>query len=443
MLRSVLTGKAPLVTMLYRLTAVLGALALTLLLAGLASAAVVESPIQARWQALGAEAGALGAPTTEEHDVPGGRERDFAGGRIYQVAGAPAAWEATGAFLERYLALDGPAGPLGLPSAAPAAAEAGAGALVQTFTGGRIYFSPATGAWPVSGAVLVRYLALGGAASVLGLPRGVEAVSEAGPGSALQQFTGGRIYWSGPTGAHSISGMLLKRYVAIGAAASYLGLPRSEIMVVKGGWRSTFASGSITYLAGKGATITGVWRSARQPVAAPEIPFTYRAGCPVIPDSLSRILVPYYDWKGVPQMGTLVAHSSVATDLQGVFRSAFASRFPIRQIRPVDVYKGDDVTSMAADNTSAFNCRKVTGNPYRLSQHSYGNAIDINTLENPYVTSSRVYPSTGRTFLNRRVVRKGMITAGTPIARAMSARGWPWGARWSHPDYQHFSSNGG
>lgn len=425
-----------------RLTALLAALGLLVTLAGPASA-VGESPILLRWQALGAEAGPLGAPTTEEFDVPGGRERDFAGGRIFQVAGVPTAWEATGAFLERYLALGGPASPLGLPTAAAATSEAGADSLVQTFTSGRIYFSPATGAWPVSGAILARYLAVAGAASVLGLPVGVEAVAGAGPGSILQQFARGRIYWSASTGAHAISGVLLARYLAIGAAASYLGLPVSEITVVKGGWRSTFAAGTITYLAGKGATITGTWRSARQPVAAPEIPYTYRAGCPVAPPSLTRILLPFYDWADVPRMGVLVASSTVAPDIQGVFQAAFAKRFPIRRMSPVDVYKGDDITSMAADNTSAFNCRKVTGNPYRLSQHSYGNAIDINTLENPYVTSSRVYPARGRTFLNRKAVRKGMITARTPIAQAMSARRWPWGARWSHPDYQHFSSNGG
>lgn len=97
----------------------------------------------------------------------------------------------------------------------------------------------------------------------------------------------------------------------------------------------------------------------------------------------------------------------------------------------------------AADNTSAFNCRKVTGNPYRLSQHSYGNAIDINTRENPYVTSHHVYPSGARTFLRRSKVRKGMIVGHGPIARKMRRLGWPWGARWAHPDYQHFSSNGG
>jgi hypothetical protein len=134
-----------------------------------------------------------------------------------------------------------------------------------------------------------------------------------------------------------------------------------------------------------------------------------------------------------------------------VFKASFNARFPVRSMRPSDAfYAGgsrtptqSDVAAMKADNTSAFNCRPVTGNPYRVSQHSYGNAIDINTVRNPYVVGSRVYPDSARTYLNRSRVRTGMITRTGVIATRMRQLGWPWGARWSHPDYQHFSSNGG
>ena len=128
--------------------------------------------------------------------------------------------------------------------------------------------------------------------------------------------------------------------------------------------------------------------------------------------------------------------------MQRVFSKAFKAKFPIRKMRLVDVYKGNDVTSMAADNTSAFNCRKVTGNPYRLSQHSYGHAIDINTVENPYVTSSRVYPCRSPHLPQPPYVRKGMILSGGVIARACQRRAGRGVARSSNPDYQHFSADG-
>ena len=76
---------------------------------------------------------------------------------------------------------------------------------------------------------------------------------------------------------------------------------------------------------------------------------------------------------------------------------------------------------MAANNTSAFNCRKVVGNPYRISQHSYGNAIDINTVRNPYVVGSRVYPAFAATYLRRflRLVPSAWIVIGLALLQLL------------------------
>ena len=343
---------------------------------------------------------------------------------------------------DRYLAGGGPAGTLGYPTAA--AEPAGVpDAVVQVFTGGRVYSSAATGPHAVQGAVLARYLAAGGPTGRLGMPTTEEAYGGIS-GSRATVFTGGRIYWSATTGAQAVYGAILQKYLAIGAARSYLGLPTTSEYALSTGRRNKFASGVITYYtSSRSVVVAGTWRPSVTTVAAAEMPYTYRPGCPVGPSGLRRVRLPYYDWAGVPQMGDIVLRINSADDMQRVFKRAFDARFPIRKMRLADVYRGSDVSSMAADNTSAFNCRKVTGNPYRLSQHSYGHAIDINTYENPYVTSSRVYPSGSQTYLNRRNVRKGMIVSSGVIARAMRVEGWPWGARWSHPDYPHFSANGG
>jgi hypothetical protein len=178
-------------------------------------------------------------------------------------------------------------------------------------------------------------------------------------------------------------------------------------------------------------------------VTATDLRYSYRSGCPVGPSGLRRVLVYHWDFGGKLARGEIIVRASAADDISRVFSTAYAARFPIRKMLRVDTYRASDQRSMAADNTSAFNCRKVTGNPYRLSQHSYGNAIDINTFENPYVTASRVYPPGSGRFLDRSPYRKGMILSSGSVARAFRAEGWPWGARWSNPDYQHFSSNGG
>ena len=467
-----------------------------LVLPAAATAAVEpgDTEIEARWVSLQGSARDLGAklapPKNNPYDVPGGRAQEFANGSIFWSE-ATGAWDVRGPVLARYLAAGGPGGTLVFPTAAPVTLATGG--EQQVFTGGRIYSSDSTGAHAVQGAVLAKYLSAGGPTGTLQLPTadetavagGTRTVFQGGhiyrsaagsfvvrgsilrtylavggssgalglptsdqlpralPGSLVSTFAGGRIYWSSPTGARAVFGAILKRYLQIGAERSYLGLPTTSEYAVTGGRRSRFTGGYLTYYPGKPVVVTGYWRPSVLRVTAAEMPYTYRSGCPVGPTGLRRVKMPYYDWAGVPQIGNIVLRTSAADDMQRVFYKAFRAKFPIRKMRLVDVYKGSDITSMEADNTSAFNCRKVTGNPYRLSQHSYGHAIDINPVENPYVTASHVYPSGSETYLNRRNVRKGMIVSSGVLAKAMRTEGWPWGARWSHPDYQHFSANGG
>ncbi|MDG5473993.1 M15 family metallopeptidase, partial [Jeotgalibacillus sp. ET6] len=77
-------------------------------------------------------------------------------------------------------------------------------------------------------------------------------------------------------------------------------------------------------------------------------------------------------------------HADAVNALAHAFSALFTQRFPIRSMRLVDDFGGDDDQSMAADNTSAFNCRPVAGSNH-WSQHAYGRAVDVNPLENPYI----------------------------------------------------------
>ena len=81
-------------------------------------------------------------------------------------------------------------------------------------------------------------------------------------------------------------------------------------------------------------------------------------------------------------------HRDVAREIVDVFRTLYRARVPIRRMVPVDAYGASDFRSIEADNTSAFNCRYVEGTT-RWSEHAYGRAIDINPIENPYVSGGR------------------------------------------------------
>ena len=120
-----------------------------------------------------------------------------------------------------------------------------------------------------------------------------------------------------------------------------------------------------------------------------------------------------------------------------------AAAIPIRRMVPVDAYGGSDFRSIEADNTSAFNCRFVDGTT-RYSEHAYGRAIDVNPIENPYVTrgGTTSHPAS-RPYLRRTPFRPGMAVEGRALVRAFDAIGWGWGGRWSGAkDYQHFSASG-
>jgi hypothetical protein len=171
---------------------------------------------------------------------------------------------------------------------------------------------------------------------------------------------------------------------------------------------------------------------------------SWHRGCPVGLDDLRLLRLTYIGFDGAVHGGRLVVHRDVAGPVLRAMRSLYRHRYPIRRMRLVDAYGADDHRSMNADNTSAFNCRFVAGQPGVWSQHAFGKAIDVNPIENPYVTGSgHVSPPAGAPYADRSRGAPGVIHRGDATVRAFTAIGWGWGGSWSWPkDYQHFSANG-
>ncbi len=178
------------------------------------------------------------------------------------------------------------------------------------------------------------------------------------------------------------------------------------------------------------------WTEAR--VTAADLPSSWRKGCPVGPESLRAVTVGYHAMDGRVRTGVLVIHEDMLTPTRRAFARLFELQFPITSIRPVDEFDGDDDRSMAADNTSAFNCRAAVNNgPTSWSKHAYGRAIDINPLINPYVLDGEVLPPAGKKYTDRSARVPGMITVGSLALKAFTDNGFTWGGTWSNPDYQH------
>ena len=174
-----------------------------------------------------------------------------------------------------------------------------------------------------------------------------------------------------------------------------------------------------------------------------KVRWSWRRGCPVGPVELRLLRADYWGFDKRVHRGELIVHRDHARRVLVVLGKLFKAGYPIQRLKVVDAYRADDDRSMAANNTSGFNCRRVSGSS-SWSEHAFGRAIDLNPLRNPYVTrGGRVSPPAGRPYANRARRAAGMIHANDLVVRAFAAAGWRWGGYWSGSrDYQHFSSTG-
>lgn len=208
---------------------------------------------------------------------------------------------------------------------------------------------------------------------------------------------------------------------------------------------------AVTTTTSRGTSVTGApdpsapppaFRSKSSTVTAGDLYASWRPGCPVPVEQLRAIDVSHWGFDGRVHTGRLIVAANEASRMAAVMGELYAQRFPIEKMQPIDIYGGDDNRSISANNTSAFNCRAVTGGT-GWSEHAYGRAIDVNPLINPYVKGSLVLPPEAAPYTDRTRNDPGMIHAGDGVVQSFLARGWKWGGYWvSLKDYQHFSTTG-
>ena len=175
---------------------------------------------------------------------------------------------------------------------------------------------------------------------------------------------------------------------------------------------------------------------------------TWHPGCPVPMSRLRLLMFRYWGFDGLVHEGPMVVNASVAADLLSVFRTLFRARFALNEVHLALQYvPGHEDPSDRRDYTAGFNCRPVVtarGPKHVWSQHAFGLAVDVNPIENPYVTfDGYVRNLNARPYRDRSLDRPGMIAPGSIVVRAFAAIGWEWGGYWStDKDYMHFSSTG-
>lgn len=177
---------------------------------------------------------------------------------------------------------------------------------------------------------------------------------------------------------------------------------------------------------------------------------TWKPGCPVPLEDLRLLRFNYHGFGGGIRRGPMVVHEEVAEDVLWVFRQLFDAEFPIKRVGLTTEFVPSDFEPIITSKrsvTASFNCRPVItplGPSDDFSQHSYGMAIDINPVQNPYVTADGFVRNTeARRYLDRSKRLPGVIHPNDVVVRSFTRIGWEWGGSWSGgKDYMHFSTSG-
>ena len=172
---------------------------------------------------------------------------------------------------------------------------------------------------------------------------------------------------------------------------------------------------------------------------------SWKKGCPVALVNLRYLRLKHLDFRGETTMGELIVHKDVSEDVVHIFDALYEIGYPIYKMKLVSEYKGNDWQSIEAGNTSAYNCRKATGSK-KWSKHSYGKAIDINPIENPYISRTGRISHKASLIYRKRVHKeasfpdKAVLLKNDKATKIFKKYGWKWGGDWSSiKDYQHFS----
>jgi hypothetical protein len=175
----------------------------------------------------------------------------------------------------------------------------------------------------------------------------------------------------------------------------------------------------------------------------------WHTGCPVTLSQLRLLTVTHWGFDGRARRGQLVVNEHAAAPLARVFRQLYELRFRIRHMRSDDAYGPSRSRPADGDITASFECRQAVPSPCTggtgtgtWSMHAYGEAVDLNPVENPYVGCGMTRDRSARRYLDRSHHRRGMVTPA--VVAAFRSIGWGWGGAWSGStkDYMHFSATG-
>ncbi|WP_090601307.1 LGFP repeat-containing protein [Mycobacterium lentiflavum] len=227
---------------------------------------VVRGALNAAWDKLGSSGGVLGAPVGDETYDGEVSSQKFSGGQISwnrktkefttepanlaeQLKGLQVAIDPTAAINMAWRAAGGVNGPLGAKQGGPN--PIGGDGIVQNFAGGKVFFSPATGASALESDILAKYESVGGPVnSDLGFPTANESDGGVSPNSRIATFSGADkpvIFWTSDHGAFVVRGAMKAAWDKLRGPTGKLGAPVGDQTVDGDVISQKFTGGKISW----------------------------------------------------------------------------------------------------------------------------------------------------------------------------------------------------
>ncbi|MBT1001677.1 choice-of-anchor D domain-containing protein [Paenarthrobacter sp. DKR-5] len=209
---------------------------------------IVQGAIRAKWASLGWEAGPLGYPVTDETAAADGigRYNHFSRNASIYWTPTTGAHSVQGGIRTEWASLGWEEG-LGYPTTDETGTPDGVGRYNHFSRSASIYWTPATGAHAVKGAIRAKWASLGWEAGPLGYPLTDERTTPDGIGRYNHFSRNASIYWTPTTGAHSVQGAIRTKWASLGWERSRLGYPVTDEYTIPAGRESDFRGGRITW----------------------------------------------------------------------------------------------------------------------------------------------------------------------------------------------------
>lgn len=170
---------------------------------------------------------------------------------------------------------------------------------------------------------------------------------------------------------------------------------------------------------------------------------TYKENPNIKRADLRHLRLLHWDYDNNIHIGEMICNEKIADTLVKIFRQLYDAKYPIQRMVLPDVYDADDERQMRDNNTSCFCYRAIAGTT-KLSKHSMGLAIDINTLYNPFYLDRAdgtryIQPATAAEYCDRTRNFPYKIDTSDLCYQLFTSNGFEWGGSWtSRKDFQHF-----